>query len=174
MTQTQKKNYYQILKVTENAKSYVIEAAYNALIKDIEVSNLDIESRDKIKNVLNVSYAILSDPTKREAYDKKLKNIDKIEVKEQPILEKNTSNIEQTENLKIQKEHSDRQIRNSENISIKSTTAVENKKPSKLKHMKYILISLGVLVFSFTSYIGYKLYPNNIQEKPNKIVHLIS
>jgi hypothetical protein len=172
MNQIQKKNHYQILKVTVNAKAYVIEAAYNALMKDIETSDRDTDSCEKIKNTLSASYAILSDPIKKAAYDQQLKNTDKIEVLKKPIIENADVKILKTENLKV--EHNDLRIKNTENNSIKESVALENKQNSpQFKYIKPTLISVGIVSIIFACYFGYKLYPINIQEKTTNSIKKI-
>ncbi len=174
MNQIQKKNHYQILKVTANAKAYVIEAAYNALMKDIETSDRDTDSCEKIKNALSVSYAVLSDPIKRAAYDQQLKNTDEIEVLKKPIIENADAKILKTENLKVKVEHNDLRIKNTENISIKESAALGNKQNSpKFKYIKPMLISVGIVSIIFACYLGYKLYPSNIQENTTNSIRKI-
>ena len=174
MNQIQKKNHYQILKVTPNAKPYVIEAAYNALIKDIQTSDRDTDSCEKIKNALNASYAVLSDPIKRAAYDQQLKNTDEIEVLKKPIIENADVKILKTENLKVKVEHNDLRIKNTENISIKESAALGNKQNSeKFKYIKPMLISVGIVIVIFACYLGYKLYPSNIQENTTNSIRKI-
>jgi hypothetical protein len=167
-------NHYQTLKVAENAKPYIIEAAYNALLKDVESLNGDVEYKQKIKSKLGLSYAVLSDPAKKSAYDNSLKNINEIEVKKTPILENNINKTKETEKLITKVEHTNIQIKNNANDSIKARTAVENKKNiPKFNYIKTSLISLGILTLCVAGYMGYKFYPNNIQENTNSTIKKI-
>ena len=70
------KNYYEILEVSENASSEVIEKAYKALVKkyhpDLQPTEKKQEAENKIK-IINKAYDILSNQQKKENYDKQLK-----------------------------------------------------------------------------------------------------
>ena len=68
------KNYYEILEVSQNASSEVIEKAYKALAKkyhpDANLDNIQ-EAEDKFKEI-GEAYEILSDATKKAEYDYEL------------------------------------------------------------------------------------------------------
>lgn len=70
------KNFYEILEVSENASSEVIEKAYKALVKkyhpDLQPNEKKQEAENKIKTI-NEAYEILSDSQKRANYDEQLK-----------------------------------------------------------------------------------------------------
>ena len=67
------KNLYDILQVSENASDEIIEKAYKTLVKKYHP---DLQPKEKkqvaeaMMKSLNEAYEILSDPTKREKYDR--------------------------------------------------------------------------------------------------------
>ena len=70
------KNYYELLEVSENASSEVIEKAYKTLVKkyhpDLQPENKKKEAENKIKEI-NEAYEILSNSVKKSNYDNELK-----------------------------------------------------------------------------------------------------
>lgn len=69
------KNYYDWLEVSKTASNEVIEKAYKTLVKkyhpDLQEGTTKTEYEDILKHI-NEAYEILSDPIKRENYDKTL------------------------------------------------------------------------------------------------------
>ena len=68
------KNYYEVLGVTETATDTEIKKAYRKLAVQhhpdkVSESKLDPAEAEKIFKNINEAYEILSDPTKRAAYD---------------------------------------------------------------------------------------------------------
>ena len=70
------KNYYQILQVSENASSEVIEKAYKVLAKKYhpDLQSGDIKSRlaEGVFKEITEAYEVLSDRVLREQYDKQI------------------------------------------------------------------------------------------------------
>ena len=70
-------NYYDILEVSTNASTEIIEKAYKTLVKkyhpDLQESNLKNIYEQKIKKI-NEAYEVLSNPEKRKQYDINIKN----------------------------------------------------------------------------------------------------
>lgn len=105
------KNYYEILEVSQNASSEVIEKAYKALVKkyhpDLQPENKKQEAENKIK-IINEAYEILSNKEKKINYDEQLK-IQKIKEEQQKYeqmkknyqnnIKKETSNNTQNSNI---------------------------------------------------------------------------
>ncbi len=71
------KNYYELLEVDKNASKEVIDKAYKILVKkyhpDLQDESSKLKCEQKIKEI-NEAYEILSDVSKRNEYDKTLKN----------------------------------------------------------------------------------------------------
>ena len=69
------KNYYDILQVNKNASPEIIEKAYKVLAKkyhpDLQSEENKKHSEEVLKQI-NEAYDVLSDPIKRENYDKSL------------------------------------------------------------------------------------------------------
>lgn len=71
------KNYYDILEVNESASTEVIEKVYKVLVKKYHPDTNPDDKKEWAENMfkeISEAYEILSDPLKREEYDKKLKN----------------------------------------------------------------------------------------------------
>lgn len=70
------KNYYDILEINRNASPEIIEKAYKTLVKkyhpDLQEDGLKQECEAKLKGI-NEAYEVLSDSSKKELYDSKLK-----------------------------------------------------------------------------------------------------
>ena len=73
------KNYYDILEINKNASPEIVEKAYKTLAKkyhpDLQEESAKTDSEIKMKK-LNEAYEIISDPQKREAYNKELEKIE--------------------------------------------------------------------------------------------------
>lgn len=71
------KNYYDWLEVNINASQEIIEKAYKTLVKkyhpDLQPENKKNETEDIIKKI-NEAYDVLSNETRKNEYDKTLKN----------------------------------------------------------------------------------------------------
>lgn len=76
---------YEILEVSENASKEVIEKAYKVLAKryhpDLQLPENKKMAEQKMKQI-NEAYDILSDDSKRKAYDEKIKSQREVEDKE--------------------------------------------------------------------------------------------
>ena len=72
------KNYYDILQINKNASPKIIEKAYKVLAKeyhpDLQSDN-DKKQAEEILKQINEAYEVLSDPIKRQEYDKTLNDI---------------------------------------------------------------------------------------------------
>ena len=70
------KNYYELLEVSEKASPEVIKKAYTTLVKkyhpDLQPDSEKKAAEEKIKEI-NEAYEVLSDESKRQNYDNKLK-----------------------------------------------------------------------------------------------------
>ena len=69
------KNYYDILQVNKNASPEIIEKAYKTLAKKYHRDLQDKENKETSEKTLkeiNEAYEILSDPIKRDDYDKSI------------------------------------------------------------------------------------------------------
>ena len=70
-----RKNYYELLEVSEKASPEVIKKAYITLVKkyhpDLQSDDEKKSAEDKIKEI-NEAYEVLSDKAKKESYDRKL------------------------------------------------------------------------------------------------------
>lgn len=68
-------NYYKILEVDKDASQEIIDKAYKILVKkyhpDLQSDSQKSISENKIKKI-NEAYSVLSDPIKRENYNKQL------------------------------------------------------------------------------------------------------
>lgn len=64
-------NYYEILKVTPDAESELIQSAYHTHLKALK-KHPDLGGSDAEAQLLNEAYAVLKDPDKRRLYDAKL------------------------------------------------------------------------------------------------------
>ena len=70
------RNYYEILQVSPNAEGEVIQAAYKRLaLKHHPDRNAQSPESGKEMRNLNEAYEILSDPSRREAYDLEVKRV---------------------------------------------------------------------------------------------------
>ena len=92
------KNYYEILEVSQNASSEVIEKAHKALIKkyhpDLQPQEKKQDAENKVKEI-NEAYEVLSDINKKAKYDEEL-NKQKIREEQKKYAEtknNNTNNI---------------------------------------------------------------------------------
>lgn len=69
------KNYYDILEISKNASSEIVEKAYKTLVKkyhpDLQEENLKQEYENKLK-LINEAYEVLSDEQKRNQYNLEL------------------------------------------------------------------------------------------------------
>lgn len=69
------KNYYEILEVDKKASDEIIKVAYKSLVKkyhpDLQGNQEKVIAEDTIK-LINEAYDVLSDPIKREEYDRTL------------------------------------------------------------------------------------------------------
>lgn len=90
------KNYYELLEVSQNASSEVIEKAYKTLVKkyhpDLQPDNNKKNAEQKIKDI-NEAYEILSDKNKKAEYDRKLA-ITKYQEEKQHINDVNRTNYQ--------------------------------------------------------------------------------
>lgn len=70
------KNYYQILQVSENASSEVIEKAYKVLAKkyhpDLQTGDTKSRLAESVFKEITEAYEVLSDRVLREQYDKQI------------------------------------------------------------------------------------------------------
>lgn len=80
--------HYDILKVTQNASTTVISAAYNALCTKYHPDNYQDETKkskgESVIKRLNVAYGVLSDAEKRKIYDESIGISEKVEVVTEP------------------------------------------------------------------------------------------
>jgi hypothetical protein len=143
--------HYDVLKVSKNAKQYIIDAAYQALLDDIN-SLKNIKNNDEIlkaKEILDFSYIFLSDPIRRADYDKELKNgLIREELLKPSIVE--GINIEQL----------DRQVN-------KEKVFFMNKDFEQTKHIKATFISISLISICIASYIWYVATTNTSHENTN-------
>ena len=84
-----KKTLYEILEVSENASSEIIEKAYKVLAKkyhpDLQPPEEKSNAENKMKEI-NEAYEILGDSSKREKYDEELKrNREEEKIREQNV-----------------------------------------------------------------------------------------
>ena len=70
------KDYYEILQVHPKASLDVIKKAYITLAKKYhpDTTELDAETAQKMMKDLNEAYSVLSDASRRAAYDQNLNN----------------------------------------------------------------------------------------------------
>ena len=123
------KNYYEILEVSQNASSEVIEKAYKALAKKYHPdTNPDnkVEAEEKFKEI-GEAYETLSDPIKKEQYDYELTAyIDSLNNSNQ----NSNINNEDYENLASHTQDLENELeylkRNQNNSNIKSNNDVNN------------------------------------------------
>lgn len=68
-----RRNYYRILQVQPDAPVEVIRSSYRTLMQTLK-AHPDLGGDTELAAVINDAYATLSDPTKRKAYDEKIKS----------------------------------------------------------------------------------------------------
>jgi curved DNA-binding protein CbpA len=169
MNPINKKTHYQTLKVTQNAKQYVIDAAYRALLQDIELSKRDAELTEKIKKILNTSYAVLSDPAQRAAYDKSLTLAETDKTFTKPVISSEPEKISvQAEKPSVQPKPETIPVK-PETISVKKESVTppapeEKKTTPKFNYAKTIIIASSLIGVGIVGYLGYKFYPQIIQD----------
>ena len=109
------KNYYELLEVDKNASKEVIDKAYKILVKkyhpDLQDESSKLKCEQKIKEI-NEAYEILSDVSKRNEYDKTLKN---------NFITLEDYNIIIDENMKLKKE-----LNNLKNTFFNTNTHYDN------------------------------------------------
>jgi curved DNA-binding protein CbpA len=66
-----RRNYYRILQVQPDAPREIIRASYRALMRDLK-KHPDLGGSTADASLLNEAYEILTDPTRRAAYDEKM------------------------------------------------------------------------------------------------------
>ena len=101
-----KKTLYEILEVSENASSEIIEKAYKVLAKkyhpDLQPPEEKSNAEDKMKEI-NEAYEILGDSSKREKYDEELKrNREEEKIREQNVNQSSYSATYNNQNYETQ------------------------------------------------------------------------
>lgn len=101
-----KKTLYEILEVSENASSEIIEKAYKVLAKkyhpDLQPPEEKSNAEDKMKEI-NEAYEILGDSSKREKYDEELKrNREEKKIREQNVNQSSYSATYNNQNYETQ------------------------------------------------------------------------
>jgi hypothetical protein len=154
------KNHYDNLKVLKNAKPFVIDAAYKAILNDLSTSKN--KEDQKIKEIVVSSYSVLSDPIQRAAYDQSIQKNSEVFQKEQYDVkqkiredEKNTNNA------------SDRVFDKKDNLSesIESKNLFIDKKPIFRKNI--LITFIAISSFAVTGTIGYLGYSKLSEKKPD-------
>ena len=101
-----KKTLYEILEVSENASSEIIEKAYKVLAKkyhpDLQPPEEKSNAENKMKEI-NEAYEILGDSSKREKYDEELKrNREEEKIREQNVNQSSYSATYNNQNYETQ------------------------------------------------------------------------
>ena len=71
MTRPNRRNYYRVLHVQPDAHAAVIRTAYRTLMQKLRL-HPDLGGDGATATLVNEAYAVLSDPTRRAAYDAQL------------------------------------------------------------------------------------------------------
>ena len=166
------KNYYEILEVSENASSEVIEKAYKALAKKYHP---DMWPRDKIFfaeskfKEITEAYEVLSNENARKDYDIKIGLNSSLDDKYNALYSEHEKLKQEIDNMKIQNE-SEKYINNSPDINryvrpnisyakryvsnIRSAIQNEANKPQDerardFKALVLTIIIISILLFAF-------------------------
>ncbi len=129
-------NYYQILKVSENASQQEIRDSYKKLIKQYhpDIYKGDYEYAEKITKELNDAYAILSNEENRKEYDALL----------HPLTEYNYNSSYQQQNIEY-----DEPLKPSiEDIMKEKIYNIVDEKTSKMNRKSKILLVILVILFA--------------------------
>lgn len=161
------KNYYEILEVSQNASSEIIEKAFRTLAKkyhpDLQDNRKKEEYEEKMKEV-NEAYSVLSDDFKRNTYDKQLEKTTVPRHEYEKVLKENMMLREQLQNIVSRSQsniQNDNTINNMSRVlreQINRATSqraqesnydryVENTENIKFKHdLKYYLKLVAALI----------------------------
>ena len=97
------KNYYDILQVNKNASPEVIEKVYKLLAKKYHPDLQNLETKQQSEEILkeiNEAYDVLSNPQKKDIYDKTLENNYVLKKEYYEIYNQNLALKEELNNLK--------------------------------------------------------------------------
>lgn len=103
-----KKNYYEILEISENASQEIVEKAYKTLAMkyhpDLHGDSADGEDYEEKLQLINEAYAVLKDKEKRAEYDEEMKvEAERDNLAAQRIAKK-LEDVHAEDNMAIQKE----------------------------------------------------------------------
>jgi len=102
------KNYYEVLEVSKNASSEVIEKAYKTLAKkyhpDVSPENKKSEAESLFKEI-GEAYEILSDAEKRADYDLKYQKFITETQNKKTVNQENVNTYTNTRNTSAQEKH---------------------------------------------------------------------
>jgi hypothetical protein len=165
---TNLKNHYDNLKVLKNAKPFVIEAAYKAILQDLSSSNTP--ENLKQKEIIVASYSVLSDPIQRSAYDKEiyLQPKEKIEYSNNKFIPKEEINQKLDDTKKIRKK-ADEDI---SKIPVKSSSLKKKAFVAFVSVVSAVIVG-GIGYFSYLKItekpdIGNKNISENLEDNPVK------
>lgn len=123
------KNYYQILQIDKEASQDIIEKAYKTLAKKYHPDLQAEENKKNAENILkkiNEAYEILSNPSKREAYNK--------------TIEQSTISQEQYKEIIHQNEYLKNKLKNNssvQNSNLNNNLNFENYYNKKIQDLEY-------------------------------------
>ena len=123
------KNYYQILQIDKEASQDIIEKAYKTLAKKYHPDLQAEENKKNAENILkkiNEAYEVLSNPSKREAYNK--------------TIEQSTISQEQYKEIIHQNEYLKNKLKNNssvQNSNLNNNLNFENYYNKKIQDLEY-------------------------------------